>query len=137
MNSQYIEDDYSDCPYHSFHSVETVLSLKHNRNEKGEDNEKGEIQQETSEEGIVLKELPSKLKYAYLESPKRKPVIISARLSDVEEQRLLEILKKHKESIAWSIEELKGISPSIFMHKILVEETSRPSVEHQRRLNPV
>ena len=53
MNSQYIEDDYSDCPYHSFHSVETVLSLKHNRNEKGE------IHQETSEEGLVLKELPS------------------------------------------------------------------------------
>ena len=131
MNSQYIEDDYSDCPYHSFHSVETVLSLKHNINEKGE------IHQETSEEGLVLKELPSQLKYAYLESPKRKPVIISARLSDVEEQRLLEILKKHKESIAWSIEELKGISPSICMHKILLEETSRPSVEHQRRLNPV
>ena len=131
MNSQYIEDDYSDYPYHSSHSEETVLSLKHNGNEKGE------IHQETSEEGLVLKELPSQLKYAYLESPKRKPVIISARLGDVEEQRLLEILKKHKESIAWSIEELKGISPSICMHKILLVETSRPSVEHQRRLNPV
>ena len=90
MNSQYIEDDYSDCTYHSSHSVETVLSLKHNGNEKGE------THQETSEEGLVLKELPSQLKYAYLESPKRKPVIISARLSEVEEQRLLEILKKHK-----------------------------------------
>ena len=116
MNSQYIEDDYSDCPYHSFHSVETVLSLKQNRNEKGE------IHQETSEEGLVLKELPSHLKYAYLESPKRKPVIISARLSDVEEQRLLEILKKHKESIAWSIEELKGISPSIACTKEVVRK---------------
>ena len=114
-----------------------MLSLKQNRNEKGENNEKGEIHQETSEEGLVLKELPSHLKYDYLESPKRKPVIISARLSDVEEQRLLKILKKHKESIAWSIEELKGISPSICMHKILLEETSKPSVEHQRRLNPV
>ena len=31
----------------------------------------------------------------------------------------------------------KGISPSICMHKILLEETSKPSVEHQRRLNPV
>ena len=89
-----------------------MLSLKQNRNDKGENNEKGEIHQETSEEGLVLKELPSHLKYAYLESPKRKPVIISARLSDTEEQRLLKILKKHKESIAWSIEELKGISPS-------------------------
>ena len=114
-----------------------MLSLKQNRNDKGENNEKGEIHQETSEEGLVLKELPSHLKYAYLELPKRKPVIISARLSDAEEQRLLKILKKHKESIAWSIEELKGISPSICLHKILLEETSKPSVEHQRRLNPV
>ena len=137
INSQYIEDDYSDCPYSSFHSIETVLSLKQFRNDKGENNEKREIHQETSEEGLVLKELPSHLKYAYLESLKRKPVIISARLSDAEEQRLLKILKKHKKSIAWSIEELKGISTSICMHKILLEETSKPSVEHQRRLNPV
>ena len=34
INSQYIEDDYSDCPYNSFHSIETVLSLKQNRNDK-------------------------------------------------------------------------------------------------------
>ena len=115
INSQYIEDDCSDCPYNSFHSIETVLSLKQNRNDKGENNGKEEIHQETSEEGLVLKELPSHLKYAYLESSNRKPVIISARLSDTKEQRLLKILKKHKESIAWSIEELKGISPSIFM----------------------
>ena len=64
-------------------------------------------------------------------------MIISSRLSDEEEHKLLQILKKNKESIALSIEELKGISPSICMHKILLEETARPTVEHQRRLNPV
>ena len=137
MNFQYIEDDYSDCPYNSFHSIETVMSMKQSRDEQEGNNEKGEIHQETSEEGLVLKELPSHLKYVYLEPPQRKPVIISARLSDEEEQKLLKILKKHKEFIAWSIEELKGISPSICMHKILLEETSKPTVEHQRRLNPV
>ena len=137
MNFQYIEDDYSDCPYNSFHSIETVMSMTQSRDEQEGNNEKGEIQQETSEEGLVLKELPSHLKYVYLEPPQRKPVIISTRLSDEEEQKLLQILKKNKESIAWSIEELKGISPSICMHKILLEETSKPTVEHQRRLNPV
>ena len=76
------------------------MSLKQNRNDKGENNGEGEIHQETSEEGLVLKELPSHLKYAYLESPRRKPLIISARLSVAEEQRLLKILKKHKESLA-------------------------------------
>ena len=137
MNFQYIEEDYSEFPYDSFHSIETVMSMTQSRDEQEGNNEKGEIQQETSEEGLVLKELPSHLKYVYLEPSQRKPVIISARLSDEEEQKLLQILKKHKESIAWSIEELKGISPSICMHKILLEETSRPTVEHQRRLNPV
>ena len=85
----------------------------------------------------MLKELPSHLKYAYLELLKSKPVIISARLSDTEEQKLLKILKNYQESIAWSIDELKGISPSICMHKILLEENAKPYVEHQRRLNLV
>ena len=113
------------------------MNLEQNGIKQRDKNEEKEFHQETSEEGLVLKELPSHLRYAYLELPKNKPVIISARLSDAEEQRLLEILRKHKESIAWSIEDLKGISPSICMHKILLEENARPTVEHQRRLNPV
>ena len=113
------------------------MSLEQNGIKQREKNEEREFHQETSEEGLILKELPSHLNYAYLELPRNKPVIISARLSDAEEQRLLEILRNHKESIAWSIEDLKGISPSICMHKILLEESARPTVEHQRRLNPV
>ena len=84
-----------------------------------------------------MKELPSHLKYEFLEPEKRKPVIISAALTEAEEQKLLEILRKYKEAIAWSIEDLKGISPSICMHKILMEESEKTSIEHQRRLNPV
>ena len=49
----------------------------------------------------------------------------------------MEILKKHKEVIVWSMKDLKGINPSICMHKILMEENAKPSIEHQRRLNPV
>ena len=44
---------------------------------------------------------------------------------------------KYKGTIAWSIEYLKGIGPSICMHKILLEENAKTSFEHQRRLNPV
>ena len=33
--------------------------------------------------------------------------------------------------------DLKGISPSICMHKILLNDDARTSIEHQRRLNPV
>ena len=50
---------------------------------------------------------------------------------------MLVILREYKEAIAWSIEDLKGISPSICMHKILLEDNAKTSIEHQRRLNPV
>ena len=137
MNFQYLQGLDSDSLYINLHSTEKVMNLEQNGIKQRDKNEEKEFHQETSEEGLVLKELPSHLKYAYLELPRNKPVIIYARLSYAEEQRLLEILRKHKESIAWSIEDLKGISPSICMHKILLEESARPTVEHQRRLNPV
>ena len=137
MNFQYLECVNADFPHISLYSTEKVLSLEQNSMDNGDNNEEKEFHQEASTEGLVLKELPSHLKYAYLELPKSKPVIISTRLSDAEEQKLLKILKNYQDSIAWSIDELKGISPSICMHKILLEENAKPSVEHQRRLNPV
>ena len=84
-----------------------------------------------------MKELHSHLKYGFLEPENRKPVIISAALTESEEQKLLEILRKYKEAIACSNEDLKGISPSICMHKILLNDNAKTSIEHQRRLNPV
>ena len=39
---------------------------------------------ETSAEGLTLKELPSHLKYEFLEQEKRKLVIISAALTEAE-----------------------------------------------------
>ena len=64
-------------------------------------------------------------------------MIILADLTEHKEQILLEILRKYKEAIAWSVKDLKGISPSICMHKIFLEENAKKSIEHQRRLNPV
>ena len=84
-----------------------------------------------------MKELPSHLKYVFLEPEKEKPVIISAALTENEEHKMLKILKKYKEAIAWSIEDLKGISPSIFMRKILLDDNAKTSIEHQRRMNLV
>ena len=82
-------------------------------------------EQETSAEGLTLKELPSHLKFEFLEPEKRKPVIISTALTEAEEHKLLEILRKYKEAIPWSIEDLKGISPSICMHKILLNDNAK------------
>ena len=84
-----------------------------------------------------MKELPKQLKYAFLEPEKEKHVIIFATLTEHEEQKLLEILRKYKEAIFWSIEDLKGISPSICIHKILLEDNAKTSIKHQRKLNPI
>ena len=64
-------------------------------------------------------------------------MIILADLTEHKKQKLLEILKKYEEAIAWSVKDFKGISPSICMHKILLEENSKTSIEHQGRLNLV
>jgi hypothetical protein len=63
-------------------------------------------------------------------------VIITSDLDDAQEQKLFDVLKEHKEVIGWSIEDIKGISPSLVMHKIHLEENAKPSREPQRRLNP-
>ena len=105
----------------SLQNTEIVLNLNEKNIENSCSNEKKATKQETSAEGLILKELPSHLKYAFLEPEKTKPIIIFAALTENEEQKLLKILRKYKEAIAWSIEDLKGIGPSICMHKILLE----------------
>ena len=117
-------------------NIETVLSWNENSQENSSSQEKKVTKQETSVDGLILKEFPGHLKYAFLEPEKGKPVIISTELTENEEQRLLEILRQYKEAIAWSIEDLNGISPSICIHKILLNDYAKTSVEHQRRLNP-
>ena len=82
------------------------------------------------------KQLPNHLRYAYLGEESRLPVIISSSLSNLEEEKLLKILKEHKEAIGWSLADIKGIRPSMCMHRILLEEDSKPTMDAQRRLNP-
>jgi hypothetical protein len=83
-----------------------------------------------------LKQLPDTLKYAYLAEKKIYPVIISANLSEHEEKRLLKTLRKHRAAIGYTLDDLKGISPTLCQHKINMEPDAKPVVDHQRRLNP-
>jgi hypothetical protein len=85
---------------------------------------------------LELKPLPDKLKYAFLGSNDTLPVIIASDLQKDQEDNLLEVLKEHKKAIGWTIADLKGIDPSICMHRIHLEERARPSLEAQHRLNP-
>ena len=50
---------------------------------------------------------------------------------------MLDILEEHKEAIGWTIADIKGISPSMVMHQIHLEENAKTSREPQRCLNPV
>jgi hypothetical protein len=63
-------------------------------------------------------------------------VIIASGWIDAQEEKLLDILREHKKAVGWTIEDIKGINPSMVMHKIHLEENSKPSREPQRRLNP-
>src|SRR4051812_11122988 len=83
-----------------------------------------------------LKPLRDNLKYAYLDEKKIYPVIISANLSEHEEERLLKTLKKHRAVIGYTLDDLKGISPTLCQHKINLEADAKPVRDPQRRLNP-
>ncbi|XP_075486211.1 uncharacterized protein LOC142525806 [Primulina tabacum] len=52
------------------------------------------------------------------------------------ESKLLGVLKEHKGAFAWKVSDIKGISPSICKHKILMEDKYSPLAQPQRRLNP-
>ena len=71
--------------------------------------------------GLVLKEFPKNLRYAFLGENDTKPVIISLAFNDDMETKLLEVLKNNMEAFAWSIEDTKCISDLVCMHKILME----------------
>ncbi|KAL4385709.1 hypothetical protein GQ457_15G017600 [Hibiscus cannabinus] len=62
-------------------------------------------------------------------------MIISSKLQADQEERLIATLRQHKEALGWTIADIKGISPTICMHKILLEDNHKPTVDAQRRLN--
>ncbi|XP_019259595.1 PREDICTED: uncharacterized protein LOC109237708 [Nicotiana attenuata] len=45
-------------------------------------------------------------------------------------------LWEHRQAIWWTIADIRGVPTGICKHKIQLEQESKPSVEHQRRLNP-
>ncbi|KAL4323356.1 hypothetical protein GQ457_11G026640 [Hibiscus cannabinus] len=52
-----------------------------------------------------------------------------------QEEKLIATLRQHKEALGWTIADIKGISPTICMHKILLDDEHKPTVNAQRRLN--
>ena len=71
---------------------------------------------------LELKPLSDFLKYAFIGPDKKLPVIISSSLDDEQEYKLLTVLEECKLALGWTIADIKGISPAICMHKILLEK---------------
>jgi len=84
---------------------------------------------------IELKTLPSGLHYAFLNDNTETPIIISDKLSDEETAKLIAVLEKHRAMFGYSLQDLKGISPTLCTHHIPIDSTKTPSREPQRRLN--
>ncbi|CAN6704229.1 unnamed protein product [Malus baccata var. baccata] len=85
---------------------------------------------------LELKPLPDHLKYVFLGDNETLPVIVSSSLTAIEEEKLIRVLKEHKTTIGWTLADIRGISPTTCMHRILLEEGAKPTREAQRRLNP-
>ncbi|KAH9801672.1 hypothetical protein KPL71_001111 [Citrus sinensis] len=80
---------------------------------------------------LELKLLPSHLKYVYLDQNNTLPIIISSTLNAGQEQSLIDFLGRYRRAIRWTMADIKGISPSVCMHKVLLEDCHNNSMEHQ------
>lgn len=89
----------------------------------------------TTHDGLTLKQLSEHLRYTFMGEDSTFPVIISTYLSQDEKERPLDVLTRHKSALSWSLSNVKGIRPTICMHKIMMEEYYMPSIEHQKRFN--
>ncbi|GJX18666.1 reverse transcriptase domain-containing protein [Tanacetum coccineum] len=78
---------------------------------------------------LKLKPLPDNLEYVFLEEPSFLPVIISSQLSQVKKNKLVSVLKKHKQAFAWKTTDIPGICPSFCKYKIQLLDDKKPVVQ--------
>ncbi|XP_070019888.1 uncharacterized protein [Nicotiana sylvestris] len=84
---------------------------------------------------LELKPMPPHLRYEFLGPSSTLSIILSSCLTNMQLESTLEVLKRRKRAICWTLEDIRGISPAFCMHKIILEEGAKTSIEHQRRLN--
>nr|GEX83427.1 hypothetical protein [Tanacetum cinerariifolium] len=65
---------------------------------------------------LELKPLHDNLKYVFLEEPSFLVVIISSKLYAQNKNKLVSVLKKHKEAFVWKTTDIPGIYPSFCNH---------------------
>ncbi|GJV63702.1 reverse transcriptase domain-containing protein [Tanacetum coccineum] len=65
---------------------------------------------------LELKPLLEHLEYVFLEEPYLLPVIISSQISEQNKNKLVSILKRHKQAFSWKTTDIPGICPSFCKH---------------------
>ncbi|GJU00928.1 reverse transcriptase domain-containing protein [Tanacetum coccineum] len=85
---------------------------------------------------LEMKPLSKHLEYAFLEENSLLPVVISALLKQNEKERLVLVLKNHKEAFAWKTSDILWISLSFCKHKINFKDDVKPVIQRQHRVNP-
>ena len=73
--------------------------------------------------------------YLFLGKCDTLPVIIASYLNMQQVECLVEMLKRFKRAIGWTITEIIGIPPGIFSHEIQLMHDRKPIIGHKRRLN--
>ncbi|RDY11815.1 hypothetical protein CR513_03466, partial [Mucuna pruriens] len=82
------------------HKAETVSAiLMPSQEQAGQTDPRAVTQESPSPPPMELKPLPSHLKYAFLDSEQQLPVIIASNLLPEQEDKLLEVLRQHKQAI--------------------------------------
>ena len=52
------------------------------------------------------------------------PVIVSSSLIKQQEEKLVKVLQRYKSAIGWTLADIKGISPTLCVHRILQQDIS-------------
>ena len=86
MNFQYLELLKVEFMNSNFKHKYSVFSVRENSAEKSSSYEEEVVEENKSSEGLILKELPEHLKYAFLQPENGKPVIISAGLTKMKKK---------------------------------------------------
>ncbi|GKA23450.1 reverse transcriptase domain-containing protein [Tanacetum coccineum] len=89
---------------------------------------------EESPTDLEMKPILKHLEFSFLEENSLFPVVISALLKQNEKERLISVLKTHKEAFAWYLV-FQGLALP-FANKINYEDDVKLVIQRQRRLNP-
>ena len=139
LEASLVQSDFENMSEEAEEYVKWIDSFEPNRRKYFEllgENTKTPVPSVEQPPKMEQKPLPGHLKYSYLWAASNLLVIISASLTELEEEKLLRVLRDHKNALGWSLADLKVIRSSMCMHQILLEDDHKPSVEAQRRLNP-